>query len=42
MKKDRPWLWIIAAWIAFLGGLGAVVTIAVRHPLPEVPIHHVQ
>jgi hypothetical protein len=36
--KDRPWIWIIVAWIALLAGMAVVITICVRNAPESVPI----
>ena len=38
--KNRPWIWLIIANVIFIAGTLTLVTIAVRHPQPEVPIVH--
>jgi hypothetical protein len=38
--KDRPWIWLIVANVAFIIGLTTLVVIAVRNKQPEVPIVH--
>jgi hypothetical protein len=37
----RPWIWVVLGYAAFIGALGAMVTIAVRHQQPDVlvPTH---
>ena len=38
--KNRPWIWFIIAYVAFIAGLTTLVTIAVRNKQPEVTIVH--
>ena len=36
--KDRPWIWIIVAWVVLLASLSVVITICVRNAPEEVPL----
>lgn len=38
--KSRPWIWIIIAYLAFVGGLTTMVVIAVQNKQAEVPVVH--
>jgi len=38
--KERPWIWVIIAYVAFIAGITTLVVIAVRHKQPEVPLVH--
>jgi len=40
--KDRPWLWILIAWIALLAGTAITITICVRNAPKEVPLESVR
>lgn len=37
--KERPWLWIVIAYAAFIAGITTLVIIAVKNKQPEVPAH---
>jgi hypothetical protein len=41
MKKflsDRPWIWIVVAFVVMFASLGTVIIIAVRNEPPSVPL----
>jgi len=38
--KQRPWIWLIVANVAFIAGITTLVVIAVRNTPQEVPIVH--
>ena len=33
---ERPWIWVVLGYLAFVGALSAMVVIAVKHQQPEV------
>lgn len=33
---QRPWIWILLGYIAMVGSLGVMVTIAIKHPQADV------
>lgn len=39
---DRPWMWIVIGYCAFVVAILSVVVIAVKHREPSVPLttHH--
>jgi len=38
--KERPWIWVIIAYVAFITGIITLVVIAVKNKQPEVSIVH--
>lgn len=38
--KERPWIWLVLLLVVMMGASVAKVVIAVRHPLPSVPLEH--
>ena len=38
--KERPWIWVIIAYVAFIAGIITLVVIAVKNKQPEVSIVH--
>jgi len=38
--KQRPWIWLIVANVLFIAGMVTMVSITIRHRLPEVPSAH--
>lgn len=38
--KKRPWLWIVLLLALTMGASVAKVVVAVRHPLPSVPLEN--
>jgi hypothetical protein len=38
--KQRPWIWLVIANVLFISGIVTLVTVAIRHREPEVPVVH--
>ena len=38
--KDRPWIWIVIGYIAFVIVMLATVTISVKYGPREIPLAH--
>lgn len=38
--KERPWIWIVIAFTAFVVALGGVVVIAQKNAPQPVPLKH--
>lgn len=36
--RDKPWILIVIGFVAFVGALSVMVTIAVKNRQPDVPI----
>ena len=36
----RPWIWIVIGYVAMVGALGSMVTIAIKYQQPDVLVPH--
>lgn len=38
--KQRPWIWLIVAQVAFIAGITTLVVVAVKHRPAEIQVSH--